>query len=33
MSRGMRSLRQEGLEHCLAGRTTPEEIIRVTSEE
>lgn len=30
---GMRSLRQEGLEHCLAGRTTPEEIVRVTSEE
>jgi len=33
MSRGTRSLRQEGLEHCLAGRTTPEEILRVTSEE
>ncbi len=30
---GMRSLRQEGLEHCLAGRTTPEEVVRVTSEE
>lgn len=33
MEHGMRSLRQEGLEHCLAGRTTPEEIVRVTSEE
>lgn len=33
LSRGMRSLRQEGLEHCLAGRTTPEEVVRVTSEE
>ncbi|MBI3312490.1 MAG: Flp pilus assembly complex ATPase component TadA [Candidatus Omnitrophica bacterium] len=33
LSHGMRSLRQEGMEHCLAGRTTPEEVLRVTSEE
>ncbi len=32
-SHGMRSLRQEGLEHCLAGRTSLEEILRVTAEE
>ena len=30
---GMRTLRQEGLEHCLAGRTSLEEALRVTSEE
>lgn len=32
-SHGMRTLRQEGLEHCLGGRTSLEEIVRVTSEE
>ena len=30
---GMRSLRQEGLEHCLTGRTSLEEVLRVTAEE
>ena len=30
---GMRTLRQEGLEHCLLGRTSLEEVMRVTSEE
>jgi len=30
---GMRTLRQEGLEHLLNGRTTLEEVLRVTSEE
>jgi type II secretory ATPase GspE/PulE/Tfp pilus assembly ATPase PilB-like protein len=30
---GMKSLRQEGIEHLLAGRTSLDEIIRVTSEE
>ncbi len=33
VSHGMRTLRQEGLEHCLAGRTSLEEVLRVTSEE
>jgi type II secretory ATPase GspE/PulE/Tfp pilus assembly ATPase PilB-like protein len=30
---GMRALRQEGLEHLLAGRTTLDEVLRVTSDE
>ncbi|MBI1953028.1 MAG: Flp pilus assembly complex ATPase component TadA [Candidatus Omnitrophica bacterium] len=30
---GMKSLRQEGIEHLLAGRTSLDEIVRVTSEE
>ncbi|MBI3615501.1 MAG: Flp pilus assembly complex ATPase component TadA [Candidatus Omnitrophica bacterium] len=30
---GMRTLRQEGLEHCLLGRTSVEEVLRVTSDE
>ena len=33
VSHGMRTLRQEGLEHCFAGRTPLEEVLRVTSEE
>ena len=33
VSHGMRTLRQEGLEHCLAGRTPLEEVLRVTAEE
>lgn len=33
VAHGMRSLRQEGLEHCANGRTTLDEVIRVTSEE
>jgi len=32
-SRGMKTLRQEGLEHAKAGRTSLEEVARVTSEE
>ena len=32
-SHGMKSLRQEGLEHCLAGRTSLEEVLRVTAED
>ena len=30
---GMRTLRQEGLEHCFSGRTSLEEILRVTRED
>ena len=30
---GMKSLRQEGLEHALAGRTSLEEVLRVTAED
>lgn len=33
VSRGMRTLRQEGLEHAMAGRTSLEEVLRVTAEE
>lgn len=33
VSQGMRTLRQEGLEHALAGRTSLDEVNRVTSEE
>lgn len=32
-ARGMRTLRQEGLVHCLAGRTSLDEVLRVTSDE
>ncbi|MDO8730257.1 MAG: ATPase, T2SS/T4P/T4SS family [Candidatus Omnitrophota bacterium] len=32
-SHGMKSLRQEGLEHALAGRTSLEEVLRVTAED
>ncbi|MBI3322667.1 MAG: Flp pilus assembly complex ATPase component TadA [Candidatus Omnitrophica bacterium] len=32
VAHGMRTLRQEGLEHCWAERTTLEEVLRVTSE-
>lgn len=32
-SHGMKTLRQEGLEHCLAGRTSLDEVLRVTVEE
>lgn len=32
LSHGMQSLRQEGLEHCFSGRTSLEEVLRVTSE-
>ncbi len=33
MNHGMKTLRQEGIEHLLAGRTSLEEVCRVTSEE
>ncbi len=33
LSHGMRTLRQEGLEHAMAGRTSLEEVLRVTAEE
>jgi len=33
LSHGMKSLRQEGLEHALSGRTSLEEILRVTAED
>jgi type II secretory ATPase GspE/PulE/Tfp pilus assembly ATPase PilB-like protein len=29
----MRTLRQEGLEHAMTGRTSLEEVLRVTAEE
>ena len=33
IAHGMRTLRQEGLEHAMAGRTSLEEVLRVTAEE
>ena len=33
VGQGMRTLRQEGLEHAMAGRTSLEEVLRVTAEE
>ncbi len=33
ISKGMKTLRDEGLEHCLLGRTTLAEVLKVTSEE
>ena len=33
MSQGMRTLRQEGVEHAMSGRTSLEEVLRVTAEE
>ncbi len=33
LAHGMRTLRQEGLEHLLAGRTTLDEVLRVTGDE
>ena len=33
LSHGMKSLRQEGFEHALAGRTSLEEVLRVTAED
>ena len=33
VGRGMQTLRQEGIEHAMSGRTSLEEVLRVTAEE